>query len=599
MGFALLLPEVPSGNAETLDGDVLATSADQVNATITSNFSSTILQDQPATKTEGEILPLNLSSSTTPSNNQDTVVMAEVTSTGGGSATRPAAAGGDRKNFTANGGDVLPPILVKHFSVVPTRTNERNYNVYVNSNITNEAIEDLMNKLPGVSGASNTQIYIIAVVGILPAAGALAWCVRWMVAKRKKKGNPTTEEDYSSSSVPDSSNANSVYATAYVKAADGLPGPKLVYTTKRSNSFKDMVPYEEASKYYLKSWQAQNAMTHRSLPALPAPVGIHQTIQSKHSLGPWEFPRSHLLLTEIIGEGNFGQVWKAEARHLNGVPGVVIVAVKTVKGNVSQRERLELLKESQIMQKLGRHPNVVTLLGCCTLQEPFYLLMEYVVRGKLLSFLRSHRTNRNYYNCHPTSHSLTSRDLTLFAYQVALGMEYVASKGIIHRDLAARNILVDHNQVCKVADFGLARCIKEKQNEVYEQKSKGALPIRWMAPESLYLNVFTVKSDVWAFGVLLWEIITLGSTPYPGMGPREVVHHVQEGKVMERPYHCRPELYRVIRSCWAADPNQRPNFVGLKKDLARLLELQTGYIDLEHFPENCYYNLYQSPGERV
>ncbi|KAG0424730.1 hypothetical protein HPB47_028061 [Ixodes persulcatus] len=131
------------------------------------------------------------------------------------------------------------------------------------------------------------------------------------------------------------------------------------------------------------------------------------------------------------------------------------------------------------------------------------------------------------------------RNLAQFAQQVSQGMHYIGSRGIIHRDLAARNVLVDEHGCCKVADFGRSRSIRNSETGVYHQKSKGALPVRWMAPECLYLQVFTFKLDVWAFGILLWEMLTLGSTPYPGLGVQEVIHHVRDGHVMTQPTHCR------------------------------------------------------------
>ncbi|KAK4298246.1 hypothetical protein Pmani_029396 [Petrolisthes manimaculis] len=328
---------------------------------------------------------------------------------------------------------------------------------------------------------------------------------------------------------------------------------------------------------------------------------------------PWEFPRSKLRLVSILGEGNFGVVWKAEARDLcacdsgsgssNGGGGggggpTVLVAVKGVKDGAGAKERADLLRELGIMQHLGQHPNVVTLLGCCTQQEPHYVIMEYVMFGKLLSFLRDHRSRHNYYNFSPDTAALTSRDLTRFACQIATGCEYLQARGIIHRDLAARNILVDHNKVCKIADFGLARSVKDLGTDIYEQKSRGALPIRWMAPESLYMSIFTHKSDVWSFGILCWEIVTLGSTPYPGMTAREVMRSVREGHRLDRPDHCRPELYRVLARCWHPDLNLRPPFTQLRQELADLID-RSPVIDLENFPEDHYYSMLQNGEEKL
>ena len=221
--------------------------------------------------------------------------------------------------------------------------------------------------------------------------------------------------------------------------------------------------------------------------------------------------------------------------------------------------------------------------------------------GKLLTHLREHRMKQSsFFNFSKdggeVGEALTSKDLTKFAYGVAKGMEYLVSKGvgaraccfflsnfvfqIIHRDLAARNILVDHTKNTKISDFGLSRSLRDLGSEMYEQKTKGALPIRWMAPESLYFSVFTPKSDVWGFGILMWEIVTLGksgddvvspdcvvagSTPYPGMGAREVMRKVRDGYRLERPGHCHPDLYHIIQKCWAGDMNKRPDFSELRK----------------------------------
>ncbi|XP_015601901.1 uncharacterized protein LOC107270943 isoform X2 [Cephus cinctus] len=304
----------------------------------------------------------------------------------------------------------------------------------------------------------------------------------------------------------------------------------------------------------------------------------------------WEFPRDKLRLQTVLGQGNFGQVWKAEADDLTGHQGTTrLVAVKTVKEGASAREKEDLVRELEIMQQLGNHPNVVTLLGCCTDEEPHYLILEYVMYGKLLAYLRDHRTRQDFYNFSEDSAALTSRDLTVFGYCVARGMEYLSSKKIIHRDLAARNVLVDHNKLCKIADFGMSRFANEDGEVIEARHGRNALPIRWMAPESLIYSLFTTKTDVWSFGILMWEIVTLGSTPYPDMTAREVMRNVQNGYRLERPSHCRSELFRVISRCWQADPDRRPEFQTLRRDLAQLLEdnMNGHYVDLESFASEC------------
>ncbi|KAK3921852.1 Tyrosine kinase receptor Cad96Ca [Frankliniella fusca] len=311
----------------------------------------------------------------------------------------------------------------------------------------------------------------------------------------------------------------------------------------------------------------------------------------------WEFPRRRLTVYDILGEGCFGQVWRCEAVNIDGKEGKSTVAVKTLKKNAGEKERTDLLQELAVMKTLEPHPNVVRLLGCCTEEDPLFVIMEFVARGKLQSFLRSSRAERDYGNLHGPSRTLTSRDLTSFLYQVAKGMEFLSSKGIIHRDLAARNVLVTEDRTCKVADFGFARDLMD--NHVYERKSEGRLPIRWMAPESLYDNVFSVKSDVWSFGVLMWEVVTLGSTPYPGMGAADVMRKVRDGYRLDKPEHCRRELYNIMFYCWDRDPKERPYFSELVQRTEELLLTETDYIELERFPDHSYYNMSSLSGEKL
>ncbi|XP_066961892.1 tyrosine kinase receptor Cad96Ca-like isoform X1 [Macrobrachium rosenbergii] len=302
----------------------------------------------------------------------------------------------------------------------------------------------------------------------------------------------------------------------------------------------------------------------------------------------WEFPRHHLKFVGILGEGCFGQVWKCEAVGMSP-KGPMLVAVKTLKECAGDRERRDLVQELKVLKNLGKHVNVVSLLGCCSEKDPIFIILEYMVGGKLQSYLRASRADASYNNLHGASSSLTPRDLTLFTYQIARGMEFLARNGIIHRDLAARNVLVGEDKVCKVADFGFARDVAN--NHIYARKSDGRLPIRWMAPESLFDNIFTTKSDVWSFGVLLWEIVTLGSTPYPGLGAAEVMKRVKEGYRLEKPDHCRREIYNIMYYCWDKDPKERPCFTELVHTLEGLLLSEVEYIELDRFPDHSYYNV--------
>uniref|UniRef100_A0A8D9A9C4 receptor protein-tyrosine kinase n=2 Tax=Cacopsylla melanoneura TaxID=428564 RepID=A0A8D9A9C4_9HEMI len=324
---------------------------------------------------------------------------------------------------------------------------------------------------------------------------------------------------------------------------------------------------------------------------------LNDPILTAKSDDKWEVPRHHIKVFNILGEGCFGQVWKCEALNIDGREGPSIVAVKTLKENAGERERLDLLQELTVMKTLEPHPNVVRLLGCCTEKEPFFVIMEFVMFGKLQSFLRNSRAQRYYNNMHGKSNSLTSRDLTSFCYQVARGMQFLSSRGIIHRDLAARNVLIGENHCCKVADFGFARDLMT--SSVYERKSEGRLPIRWMSPEALYDNIFSVKSDIWSFGVLIWEIVTLGSTPYPGMAAADVMKKVRDGYRLEKPDHCRRELYNIMYYCWDKEPNERPNFKELCDLLEKLILTETEYIELERFPDHSYYNMVSLSGEKL
>ncbi|KAG8441165.1 hypothetical protein GDO86_006779 [Hymenochirus boettgeri] len=306
----------------------------------------------------------------------------------------------------------------------------------------------------------------------------------------------------------------------------------------------------------------------------------------------WEVPRDRLILGKPLGEGCFGQVVLAEAIGLDKEKPnrVTKVAVKMLKSDASEKDLSDLISEMEMMKMIGKHKNIINLLGACTQDGPLYVIVEYASKGNLREYLRARRPPGMEYCYNPTcvpDQLLSFKDLVSCAYQVARGMEYLASKKCIHRDLAARNVLVTEDNVMKIADFGLARDIHHI--DYYKKTTNGRLPVKWMAPEALFDRIYTHQSDVWSFGVLLWEIFTLGGSPYPGVPMEELFKLLKEGHRMDKPTNCTNELYMMMRDCWHAVPCQRPTFVQLVEDLDRIVALASNqeYLDLS-MPVNQY-----------
>ncbi|XP_006558356.1 fibroblast growth factor receptor homolog 1 isoform X1 [Apis mellifera] len=298
----------------------------------------------------------------------------------------------------------------------------------------------------------------------------------------------------------------------------------------------------------------------------------------------WELPREHLTLGNTLGEGAFGKVVRAQTN--TGKPGIpCVVAVKMLKEGHTDAEMMDLVSEMEMMKMIGKHVNIINLLGACTQGGPLYVVVEFAPHGNLRDFLRDHRPSSGY---EPTigqepkeKKTLTQKDLVSFAYQVARGMEYLASRRCIHRDLAARNVLVSDEYVLKIADFGLARDIH--CHDYYRKTTDGRLPVKWMAPEALFHRVYTTQSDVWSYGILLWEIMTLGGTPYPSVPSVEKLFQLlRTGHRMEKPPCCSIEIYMLMRDCWSYQPNERPMFGELVEDLDRILTITANeeYLDL-------------------
>lgn len=312
-------------------------------------------------------------------------------------------------------------------------------------------------------------------------------------------------------------------------------------------------------------------------------LGSEMTSISEYKLpldAPWELPRSRLVMGETLGEGAFGKVVRAEIQGFLR-PGNTTVAVKMLKEGHTDSELMDLVSEMEMMKMIGTHINIINLLGFCTQDGPLYVVFEYAAHGNLRDYLRNNRPSSGYERAIGQElDTITKYDLVSFAHQVARGMEYLASKKCIHRDLAARNVLVSEDRIMKIADFGLARDLHSQ--DYYRKTSEGRLPVKWMAPEALFHGVYTSQSDVWSFGILLWEIMTLGGIPYPAVPVEKLFQLLREGYRMEKPSNCPLDIYLIMRECWRCQPTQRPTFKKLVEDLDCILTLSSTveYVNL-------------------
>uniref|UniRef100_A0A4W5L9H9 receptor protein-tyrosine kinase n=1 Tax=Hucho hucho TaxID=62062 RepID=A0A4W5L9H9_9TELE len=348
----------------------------------------------------------------------------------------------------------------------------------------------------------------------------------------------------------------------------------------------------------------------------------------------WEFPRDKLKLGKILGAGAFGKVVQATAYGLGEDDNAIRVAVKMLKARAHSDEREALMSELKILSHLGQHKNIVNLLGACTQAGPVLVITEYCSHGDLLNFLRhkqetflnfvmnmpevpeetsdyknvceekqfirsdsgiSSVSSDSYLEMRPDSlceeggpdlWPLDMDDLLRFSYQVAQGLDFLAAKNCIHRDVAARNVLLTDRRVAKICDFGLARDIMNDSN--YVVKGNARLPVKWMAPESIFDCLYTVQSDVWSYGILLWEIFSLGKSPYPSiLVDTKFYKMIESGYQMSRPDFAPPEMYTIMKMCWNLEPIERPTFSKISQLIERVLGEQP------ERPDQQYQNIQQ------
>ncbi|XP_041648486.1 high affinity nerve growth factor receptor isoform X2 [Cheilinus undulatus] len=288
--------------------------------------------------------------------------------------------------------------------------------------------------------------------------------------------------------------------------------------------------------------------------------------------------RQDIVLKWELGEGAFGKVYLAECANLSPDSDKMLVAIKTLK-DANESTRQDFQREAELLTVL-QHQHIVRFYGVCTDGEPLAMVFEYMRHGDLNRFLRAHGPDARILEETkiPPLGQLTLPQMLHIAAQIASGMVYLASLHFVHRDLATRNCLVGEGLVVKIGDFGMSRDIYS--TDYYRVGGRTMLPIRWMPPESIMYRKFTTESDIWSFGVVLWEIFTYGKQPWYQLSNSEAIECITQGRELERPRTCPKEVYLLMQGCWQREPQQRMVIKDIHSRLLALVKNPPVYLDI-------------------